>query len=531
MQKLNLFGLKFANQHKYMPKRKTSKYLYLLVLSLLINASLFAQPIKKLKIIQADYLEGIDNKSGKLKKLIGNVILEHEGALMYCDSAYHFENKNYFEAYNNVRINQGSDFNLTGHFLHYNLETKLAEVDHNVVLSDKDMTLSTPHLTYHMESKIASYRLGATIVDSANTLTSKQGYYYSNTKDMYFKHDVVLVNPDFTMHTDSLRYNANNRVATFLGPTTIDGDDSEVYCEAGWYNTNSKKAEFRKNAYVFSNSRKIYGDKLLYNDNTGDAHAEGMVRIIEEKDNTEIKGNLSFHDELKNTTWITDSALFIKYMDDDTLFMHSDTLKIIKIPATDDNIIVAYYKVKLFSTNFKLKCDSLSYQTIDSSFLIYVEPVLWFDSSQITGDFIQIYTSNQNLDKMDVNGSSFMIEMVDSSRFNQIKGKNLQAYFLENKLDNIFVKGNAESLYYLQDSEKKYIGRNNIQSSTIDIKMKDNKIDEIRFNLQPEGIVQPAKNMDKNDPLLKDFRWRQKEKPVKFEDIFKRDNGLTNTVE
>ena len=61
--------------------------------------------------------------------------------------------------------------------------------------------------------------------------------------------------------------------------------------------------------------------------------------------------------------------------------------------------------------------------------------------------------------------------------------------------------------------------------------MKDNKIDEIRFNLQPEGIVQPAKNMDKNDPLLKDFRWRQKEKPVKFEDIFKRDNGLTNTVE
>lgn len=506
---------------------KTLKYLILIVLSLLINQYLIAQPIKKLKIIQADYLEGLENKTEKIKKLIGNVILEHEGALMYCDSAYHYENRNYFEAYNNVRIKQGNDFTLTGHFLHYNLENKMAEVDKNVVLSDRDMKLSTPHLTYNMDRKIASYKQGATIIDSANTLTSKQGSYYSATKDMYFKRDVVLTNPDFTLETDSLRYNANNRVATFLGPTTIKGEDTEVYCEGGWYNTNSKKAVFRKNAYVFSKSRKIYGDELFYDDNTGDANARGRVRIVEEKDNTEIEGNLSFHDEKNNTTWITDSALFVKYMDDDTLFMHADTLKIIKNTETDDDIILAYYKVKLFSGNFKLKCDSLTYQTIDSSFMIYVDPILWFDSSQITGTFVQIFTSNQNLDRMDVKGSSFMIEMVDSGRFNQIKGRDLTADFSDNELKTIFVEGNAESVYYLTDKNKKYIGRNNIQSSTIHINMKDNRINEIRFNLQPEGAVQPAKTMDSNDPLLKGFIWRQSEKPEKFEDIFKRTDSIS----
>ncbi|MBL6962846.1 MAG: hypothetical protein ISR55_03420 [Bacteroidetes bacterium] len=499
---------------------KTLTYFILIILLLAVNLQGIAQPIKKLKIIQADYLEGIENRQEKIKKLIGHVILEHEGALMHCDSAYHFENRNYFEAYNNVRIIQGSDFSLTGNFLHYNLENKIAEVDRNVVLSDKDMTLSTPHLTYNMENKTAYYTRGATIVDSANTLTSRYGTYYSSSKDMYFKLNVVLENPDFTLHADSLRYNTNTRIATFLGPTKINGEDTEIYCEAGWYNTNAKKAVFQINAYVFSKSRKIFGDRLFYDENTGDAHANGRVRILEENDNTEIAGNKSFHDEQKNTTWITDSALFIKYLDDDTLFMHSDTLKIIKNPETDDDVVLAYFKVKLFSSNFKLKCDSLSYQTLDSSFLIYEDPVLWFDSSQITGEFIQIFTRNQKLDKMDVKSSSFMIEMVDTSRFNQIKGRDLVAYFANNDLNTIFVEGNAESVYYLQDKNKKYMGRNNIQSSTIHIKMKDNKISEIQFNLEPEGIVHPAKSMDSNDPFLKGFIWRQSEKPEQLEDIF-----------
>ena len=40
-------------------------------------------------------------------------------------------------------------------------------------------------------------------------------------------------------------------------------------------------------------------------------------------------------------------------------------------------------------------------------------------------------------------------------------------------------------------------------------------------------IVQPAKNMDSNDPLLKGFVWRQSEKPEQMEDIFKQIPDIT----
>jgi lipopolysaccharide export system protein LptA len=506
---------------------KKLKYLTLTAFISCMCFSVLAQPVKNLKIVQADYLEGVENRQGSLKKLIGNVILEHEGALMYCDSAYHFESQNYFEAYSNVRITQGNDFTLRGGFLHYNLESKIAEVDQNVVLSDKEMTLRSPHLTYNMNTEVSYYKQGAKIVDSANTLTSKKGYYHSKQHEMFFQQDVVFVNPDFVMKTDSLKYNTATKVATYLGPTDIESEDTRVYCEKGWYNTTSRKAVFRQNAHVFNSSQKIYGDKLFYDDNTGNAHAEGKVRIIELKDKTEIAGNLSYHDEASNTTWITDSALFVKYMDTDTLFMHADTLKMLKPDSGD--IILAYYDVKLFSTDFQLTCDSLAYQTQDSSFLLYADPVLWFDSSQISGAFIKIYTRNQEIDRMEVEAQAFMIEMVDTFRFNQVKGIDMTAAFKDNELNTIFFEGNAESLYYLLDDDKKFIGRNNIQSSSIQMKMKDNKMNEIRFELEPEGSVLPAETMDDKDPYLKDFRWRLAEKPMKMQDIFTHKNKAVSS--
>ena len=39
--------------------------------------------------------------------LTGNVIFFHDGAFMYCDSAYLYQQTNTFEAFSNVRMEQG----------------------------------------------------------------------------------------------------------------------------------------------------------------------------------------------------------------------------------------------------------------------------------------------------------------------------------------------------------------------------------------------------------------------------------------
>ncbi|MBR1381402.1 MAG: hypothetical protein IJ554_02905, partial [Paludibacteraceae bacterium] len=59
------------------------------------------------------YLERADNLSfdeeriANAQILRGNVIFRHEEALMYCDSAYFYENTNSIDAFGQVRFVQG----------------------------------------------------------------------------------------------------------------------------------------------------------------------------------------------------------------------------------------------------------------------------------------------------------------------------------------------------------------------------------------------------------------------------------------
>ena len=57
-------------------------------------------------IKQADRLYR-DDRVSDAQVLQGNVIFEHDGALMYCDSALIFQQDNSLEAYGNIKVNQG----------------------------------------------------------------------------------------------------------------------------------------------------------------------------------------------------------------------------------------------------------------------------------------------------------------------------------------------------------------------------------------------------------------------------------------
>ena len=480
----------------------------------------FSQNVRRLNIVQANRLEGSEKGGMKLKKLIGDVILEHDGTYMYCDSAYHYESDDYFIAYGNVRIRQGSKFELRGNYLNYNLKSKMAVVDQNVRLTDNEMTLTTKKMYYDMNSKIAYYTQGGQIMDAENTLTSEKGYYYVSSKDAYFKKNVKLTNPDFVLTTDSLKYNLNSRRTTFLAPTTMWGEDLKIYCEEGWYNSITKETEFRKNAYIFNKEQHIYGDILFYNTNTKDAWAKGRIVVYDTIENTKVSGNYSEKIEALNVTYVTDSALFVKYMNNDTLYLHADTLKLIKDSTTDKDLVSAYPDVRAFSSGFSVRCDSMIYNTKDSMIWFYHDPVLWHEKSQITADLIILYTKNDEMDKMELQGNGFLAEQVDSMRFNQVKGRSMMGYFKNNKLDYLDAEGNAESIYFLTDDENKFVGRNNITSSTIRILMGEDKIQEIRFMKSPSGKVTPPESMDDKDAFLEGFHWQGDKRPLTLMDLF-----------
>ena len=76
--------------------------------------------------------------------LVGDVRFRRDSMYMFCDSAHYFQKKNAFQAFGNVRMEQGDTLFLFGDYLDYNGDTNLARVRHNVRLVDKNTILRIP---------------------------------------------------------------------------------------------------------------------------------------------------------------------------------------------------------------------------------------------------------------------------------------------------------------------------------------------------------------------------------------------------
>jgi len=500
--------------------KKTQILLFLFFLPTMFS---FAQPIRQLRIIQANTFEGIDRGGQKIRKLIGSVILEHDGMMLFCDSAYHFERENYFDAYGNIRIRQGDSLDIKGGSLRYDMKTKTAFIGRGVKLSDNSMILTTPSIVYQMENKSGYFNQGGIITDAGNRLECKEGYYYSQKQELLFKREVVLTNEDYQLKTDSMSYLINQHTAVFIAPTEIYNEETRIYCESGWYNTKSKSSVFEKNAIIRSGSKTISGKKIMYDNSNNTSQVIGNVRYVDTTEKTEVSGNYSFRSDKDKSTIITDSALFVKYFDDDTLYLHADTLKLmqVSVDSSEKDVVYAWRHVKGFSTNYKLKCDSMAYSSLDSVISFFHKPVLWTENNQITAKIVRFMVTGNEIEKMMLEGDAFMSEKIDSLRFNQVKGRIMTGYFFNSKLKNVITEGNAESIYFLTDENDKYVGRNNIQSSRIEIEMQNKKISKINFIVSPGGIVETPVNMDNDEAFLRGFTWRESEKPLQIADIFK----------
>ena len=193
------------------------------------------QAARVVELRQADLWskrEGLD-----AEVLTGNVVFYHEGAYMYCDSAYLYQQDNSFEAFSNVTMEQGDTIFVYGDYLFYDGNTRLARLRDNIRMEDQTATLFTDSLNYDRIANLGYYFDGGMLVDEENELTSYWGQYAPDTKEAVFSDSVKLVNEDYTIFADTLKYNSETKIADILGPSRIVSDSGYIYTDRGWYNT------------------------------------------------------------------------------------------------------------------------------------------------------------------------------------------------------------------------------------------------------------------------------------------------------
>ena len=264
-------------------------------------------------------------------------VFRQDNAILTCDSAVFYEDKNVFEAFNNVHINQADTVNIYSDRLTYDGNTKIAHLSSNVRLLDRESVLTTNVLDYNMGTKIGTYVNGGKIVNKEVTLTSRNGYYFAGTRDAYFRYNVVVVTPQSTIKSDTLRYNTLTNWTYFYGPTNIKGKEDNLYTENGAYNTKTEYAYFGKKNLYTSGSKSLRGDSLYYDGVAGYGKAVRNIVFLDTTDKTSMYGQLGYYYKADQRTIVTknayvglgtkDSLMVNGVKQPDSLWLGADTLE------------------------------------------------------------------------------------------------------------------------------------------------------------------------------------------------------------
>lgn len=479
-----------------------------------------AQEKTLIRLIQADEIRYDKQVKENIQVLTGNIILEHDGVYLYCDSAYLNEVENKVEAFGNIHVESSDTLHLYGRHMLYDGNTKVGEMDQEVVLVDNQTTLYTDFLIYNRITRVSSYHTGGRIISKENNLNSEAGYYYIRDKTFAFSKDVVLKNPEYTIRTDTMRYETESEIAYFLGPTHIESEDFYIYCISGWFDTQNDISSLGKHSLVRTGDQTLTADSIFYDQNIGLGKAYHHVVITDTVQDMIMKGNYSLFSKEQQFSMITDSALAILVDREDSLYLHADTLIAYFDSTQKVNDLQAYYKVKFYRTDIQGMCDSLHNNMIDSVLTLYRNPVLWSDENQLTADSIKIWFKNKRIDQMSLHNTSLIISRDDSVRFNQIRGLNMTGYFVGNELNRIHVESNAETVYFVRDDDESLIGVNKAVSGNMWIFVADNKIERIVYHEYPTAVLYPEAELPEQDKKLRGFTWQEAQRPWNKDQVF-----------
>ncbi|MBQ8593720.1 MAG: hypothetical protein IJ467_05445 [Bacteroidaceae bacterium] len=455
--------------------------------------------------------------------LEGNVEFLYDSIYMSCDTAYNYNKRNYFEAFGNVKMNQGDTLFLYGDYLYYDGDQRLVQVRENVRMENRNVVLLTDSLDYDRVYNLGYYFNGGTLMDSTNVLTSEWGEYAPATKVAIFNYDVRLENPQFTLTSDTLLYNTVTKVANIVGPSDIDSGESHIYSELGYYHTHEGFAYLLDRSVLTNQGKRLVGDSVYYNEQAKYGEAFGNVKMDDRENKVMLTGEYCYSNELTGYAYATDRAVAIEYSQGDSLYMHGDTLKLVTFHIDTDSMyrqMQAYRKVRFYRTDVQGVCDSLVFNSTDSCLTMYYDPVLWNGGQQLLGEEIKVYMNDSTIDWAHIINQALTVEEKDSIHYNQVAGKEMKFYFKGKDIYMAEVIGNVQSIFYPEDEDSVMMGMNFIEASRLNLYRKEGKMERIVFHTQPKGVFTPMLLIEPDKMKLANFAWFGYMRPLNKQDIF-----------
>ncbi len=513
----------------------------------------------------------------------GNVVIQQGDSLnVFADSIYFSGNDKKAKLYNEVVL-INNDQKIFTDQLNYDLEKKVATYYSGAILTDGETQLQSKKGYYYIESDQAFFKDSVTVISPEfelradtlefNTATRivtfngptridqdeakiycEEGFYDITNKKAEFQKNAQYLKKEQAAEADLMSYDGATKKINLIGNATFKDGLQNAAADQIIFDEKTDLTTLIGNAKFEDDSQQIDAEKIVYNGAEKTFSTEGRSSLInppqflladkvdfDESSGLGIaSGNVIWQDTVENTSINCDvveyvketdylkaygkNTLFKSLIEDDTLFLRSDTLISVRSDsfALDSaRLFYAFEDVRILKTDFQAVCDSLVYNGQDSLFQFFKNPIVWSDTSQFTADTISMILRNNTLDTIILKKNSFIINSPDDIYYNQIKGRDIFAFFTNNELDNLDVLGNAESVYYLLDDAKAYIAVNKTICSDMELDFGNNTVKKIKCYPEPKAQLIPMKKANHKELQIKGFNWEVSKRPLTLKDLFK----------
>ncbi len=490
--------------------------------------------------------------------LRSKVVLQNSDDALYTEYLeYDMEEKKAY--YRDKAIMVSGNSNLKSKKGIFDVKNNQATFQERVTVDGEDFHMVTDTLLYDTREEIATWKNPAVIKTDSSEIYSLTGQYKTRQKYATFQGDAQYKKKDVVATADLIYYDGFLKKVGLLGKAIYHSANEHAVADSIFHEETDDITELVGNASFENPNNKAKGNKIIHfkkedrftlggrgeiSDSTNIIKANNLDYNKKSKKGV-ATGDVTWQDTVSKTTIHADSlyldgtvdymhaskkggkALLETLMDGDTLFLAADTLrrtrKFIQLDSVSTDTIIyltADNRVEIFKQDLQAITDSLTFNQKDSVFTLFNQPLLWSDTTQLTGDTANIFMKNKRIDRLDLNENALVITSPDMIYFNQIRGQTMTGNFKDNAMETLKVAGSAQCVYYMLDKEDAYIGVNQTDCSLMIFKFENKKIKNIRFYTEPNSTISPMDQIDHNTIKLKGYKWEIEKRPLSKTDIF-----------
>ena len=452
-----------------------------------------------------------------IHRLVGTVSFVYQGNTMYCDSAHYNEKAKQVYAYGNVHI-QKNGINLYADSVFYAEKQKYAKLWGHVKARDAAYKMSADSMDYDAKKGRAIFKSSGKIEStiSDERITCERGYFYPSNGSFFFSGTVHYSKADLDVKTDTLQFAYEQQKLYFLGQTQMRNDSSQIYCQKGWYDVLNENGALYNHAEIYQKNQIIKGDTLMINTKLNDYEGRGSVYFKDIDQQLALLGQEAVFSDTKHLAYVTGHSLgFLKYQDD-TLYVHADTLFLERDTLNKSKHLRADRNFRFLHPDLQGIGDSTLYSFDQQILKIGQSPILWSQNGELKSEEAFVFFKDSTIDHIALNRKANVIfTLPTDSLFNQMSATTILALFdSSGTLSQVEATGQAWTIFYPTNEKKlndtvvqfQREGLNRLFAEKLLVDLKSGEVVQITYFDQPDGIFFPMNKIDAKEKYIKGFK-------------------------